>query len=92
MEGAFLSSKQRKELIMEVYNIWITWLSSTGSKSSYLFCNGNCSLEKAKQCIDGTKRYNLFKFHPSFLKNVVSVEMKAQNIKTGKVFYKKVFV
>lgn len=77
---------------MEVHYIWITWFSSTGSSSSYLFYNGNCSLEEAKQCIDGTKRYSLFKSHPSFLKNVVSVEMTAQNIKTSKVLYKKVFV
>lgn len=75
-----------------VHYIWITWYSSTGSKSSYLFYNGNCSLDEAKECINGSKGRDLFKCYPSFLKDCIKVRMSAQNIKTGKVLYEKVVI
>lgn len=69
--------------------IWIDWVSSTGSKSSRLIGNRSMPVSDAKEMILRTSAKELLKHRPSWLKDCVCISVSAQNIKTGKVLYRR---
>ena len=70
-------------------NIWINWVSSTGSKSSRLISNRSMPVSDAKEMILRTSAKELLKHRPSWLKDCVRISVSAQNITTGEVLYRR---
>lgn len=70
-------------------NIWINWVSSTGSKSSRLISNRSMPVSDAKEMILRMSAKELLKHRPSWLKDCVRISVSAQDITTGEVLYRR---
>lgn len=70
-------------------NIWINWVSSTGSESSRLISNRSMPVSDAKEMILRTSAKELLKYRPSWLKDCVRISVSAQDITTGEILYRR---
>lgn len=87
--NSLLWNVKRKKMERTIHYIWINWISYTGSKSSRLISNRSMPVSDAKGMILRTSAKELLKYRPSWLKDCVCISVSAQNIKTGKVLYRR---
>ena len=84
-----MERKKKNKVEQTIHYIWIEWVSSTGSKSSRLIGNRSMPVSDAKEMILRLSAKEMLKYRPSWLKDCVCISVSAQNIKTGKVLYRR---
>lgn len=84
-----MERKKKNKMEQTIHYIWIDWVSSTGSESSRLISNRSMLASDAKEMILGLSAKELLKYRPSWLKDCVRISASAQNIKTGRVLYRR---
>lgn len=84
-----MERKKKNKMEQTIHYIWIEWVSSTGSKSSRLIGNRSMPVSDAKGMILRLSAKEMLKYKPSWLKDCVCISVSAQNIKTGKVLYRR---
>lgn len=84
-----MERKKKNKMGKTIHYIWIDWVSSTGSKSSRLVSNRPMPVSDAKEMILELSARELLKYRPSWLQSCIRISVSAQNIKTGKVLYRR---
>ena len=84
-----MERKKKNKVEQTIHYIWINWISYTGSKSSRLISNRSMPVSDAKGMILRLSAKEMLKYRPSWLKDCVCISVSAQNIKTGKVLYRR---
>lgn len=84
-----MEREKKNKMEQTIHYIWIDWVSSTGSESSKLISNRSMPVSDAKEMILGLSAKELLKYRPSWLKDCVCISISAQNIKAGKVLYRR---
>ena len=84
-----MERKKKNKVEQTIHYIWIEWVSSTGSKSCRLIGNRSMPVSDAKGMILRLSAKEMLKYRPSWLKDCVCISVSAQNIKTGKVLYRR---
>ena len=76
-------------MITGVY-IWFDYMKPTGSNASHIDWVGTIDIEKAKRIIDMIKPEDMLKKQPSnYFSHNVELSISMQEIKSGKVLYKR---
>lgn len=88
-QDSLLWNVKRKKMERTIHNIWINWVSSTGSESSRLISNRSMPVSDAKEMILRTSAKELLKYRPSWLKDCVRISVSAQDITTGEILYRR---